>query len=138
MKRSEAMTASMASRTVAALLAASVLLLAAPAQADEAVAEEGGAGALAAVASLVYGPVKLAYATGGIVFGGIAWALSGGDDQVMSAVITPAVRGDYVITPAVIRGERKPVFLGKDPRYEETELAQAELYDPALLLEEEY
>ena len=35
----------------------------------------------------------------------------------MYAVITPAVRGDYVVTPAHLRGERELEFIGRDPDY---------------------
>ncbi len=78
---------------------------------------EAGIGALAALSTLVYGPAKLVYALGGVIFGGIAWALSGGDRDVMNAVFTPAVRGDYVVTPAHLRGERPLEFIGRDPAY---------------------
>jgi hypothetical protein len=35
----------------------------------------------------------------------------------MKAVITPSVRGDYVVTPAHIRMEESLEFLGRDPQY---------------------
>ena len=65
-----------------------------------------------ALASVVYSPVKLAYAAVGATFGGIAWGLSGGNTEVMQAILTPAVRGDYAVTPAHLRGERKLEFVG--------------------------
>ncbi len=80
-------------------------------------ASEAGVGALAALSTLVYGPIKVVYAAGGVIFGGFAWALSGGDRDVMNAVFTPAVRGDYVVTPAHLRGERPLEFFGRDPAY---------------------
>jgi hypothetical protein len=40
-------------------------------------------------------------------------------------VITPSVRGDYVITPAVLRGERPLEFFGKDPEYRSDAVAEA-------------
>jgi hypothetical protein len=63
------------------------------------VPNEGGIGAVAALSTLIYGPVKLTYATLGLLIGGAAWGLSGGDQQVLEAVVTPALRGDYVVTP---------------------------------------
>ncbi len=80
-------------------------------------ASEAGVGALAALSTLVYGPVKVVYAAGGVIVGGFAWALSGGDRDVMNAIFTPAVRGDYVVTPAHLRGERPLEFIGRDPAY---------------------
>ena len=69
---------------------------------------EAGVGALSAISSLVYGPAKLLYAITGTIIGGMAWGLSGGDGQVLHAVVTPAVRGDYVVT----LGERSTVEPG--------------------------
>lgn len=99
---------------LAGFLAATIA--AGPAAADE-MANEAGMGALAGFSTLIYAPVKLAYATAGLLFGGIAWGLSGGDSDVMMAVITPAVRGDYVITPAQLRMEQPIEFFGRDPAY---------------------
>jgi hypothetical protein len=86
--------------------------------AEDNTASEAGIGAGAALCSLVYGPVKIAYATLGLVFGGMAWGLSGGDSDVLNAVVLPAVRGDYVVTPAILRGERPLEFIGRRPGYE--------------------
>ncbi len=38
--------------------------------------QEGGTGAIAALATLLYGPAKIVYATGGLVFGGLEEPLS--------------------------------------------------------------
>lgn len=92
------------------------VLLAAPAQADEGMAE-AGLGAGSAFATLLYGPAKVVYSALGLVFGGIAWGLSGGDNDVARAVITPAVRGDYVVTPSHLRGQKSLEFIGRDPAY---------------------
>jgi hypothetical protein len=122
------------SRRAVALVAALVLLGAAgPARAADDIASEGGMGALAALATLVYGPVKLVYATCGLAFGGAAWGLSGGDSAVLSAVVTPAIRGDYVVTPAILRGERGLAFFGRDPEYRE---AEPDLAEPTIHAEE--
>lgn len=92
-------------------------LQAPPARAAEGAASEAGIGVGAAVCSLFYGPAKIVYAVLGLVFGGTAWALSGGNQVVMDSVIRPAIRGDYVVTPAHLRGERELEFFGRDPAY---------------------
>jgi hypothetical protein len=81
-----------------------------PAHASD--ASEVGWGVGSALTTVVYGPLKLVYATMGLAFGGIGWAFSGGDPSVAEAVIAPAVRGDYVVTPAHLRGERRLAFVG--------------------------
>jgi len=78
---------------------------------------EAGIGALSALSTLIYGPVKLAYATLGLVIGGTAWGLAGGDGEVLDSVLTASVRGDYVVTPEHIRMERGLEFYGQKPRY---------------------
>jgi hypothetical protein len=111
------------------MLACAVVLVLAPGVAranDDSMKSEAGLGALSAVGTLVYGPVKVLYATAGLLFGGLAWGLSGGDGDVLRAVVTPAVRGDYVLTPALLRGERPIEFFGRDPEYR-----VAPLDDPA-------
>jgi hypothetical protein len=111
-----------------ALLACVVMLALAPqvARADDSMESEAGLGAASAVCSLFYGPVKVVYALSGLIFGGLAWGLSGGDSDVLRAVVTPSVRGDYVITPALLRGERPLEFFGKDPEYRSEAPAEAE------------
>ena len=105
-----------------ALLCASLLLWA-PAVAWSAdgdladTASEGGLGAAAALASLVYGPLKLAYSLGGATVAGGAWIFSGGDSEVADTVLTRAVRGTYVITPEALRGETEIEFVGRAPQY---------------------
>ena len=52
------------------------------------VSRESGIGAAAAIASLVYGPVKLLYATGGRVVGAFSWVFTAGDTEVAEKVFT--------------------------------------------------
>jgi len=75
---------------------------------------EGGLGAAAAISSLVYGPVKLVYALGGIVIGSFAWVFTAGDTEVAAMVFTRSLRGTYVITPGILVGEERLEFIGRD------------------------
>ena len=83
---------------------------------------EAGFGATAAVASAVYGSIKIAYALGGTLVGSLGWILSGGRTDVARAVMQPALRGDYVITPEHLAGRRAVRFVGRDPMLEPYEL----------------
>ena len=78
------------------------------------VSREGGLGAAAAISSLVYGPVKLLYALGGLVVGSFAWAFTAGDTEVASMVFTRSLRGNYVITPEILVGDQSLEFIGRD------------------------
>ena len=64
----------------------------------------------------------------GVLFGGFSWVLSGGDTEVLTAVVSPAIRGDYVITPSHIRGERSVEFIGRQPDYREDTVVLEEIY----------
>lgn len=82
----------------------------------ETMVREAGIGMGTAVASLIYAPIKLVYAFGGMVVGGLAWAFSGGDTTVAEIVLTPSVRGDYVISRKQLLGEQEIEFFGRRPR----------------------
>jgi hypothetical protein len=75
---------------------------------------EAALGAAAVVSSLIYGPVKLVYATGGLLVGAFAWAFTAGDTEVAEKVFTRSLRGTYVITPDILTGEQELVFIGRD------------------------
>ncbi|MBY0400331.1 hypothetical protein K2X89_08555 [Myxococcota bacterium] len=79
------------------------------------VSKESGMGAAAALTSLVYSPVKLVYAVGGLVIGSLAWVFTAGDTDVADKVYVRSLRGTYVITPEILRGEEPLVFIGRDP-----------------------
>jgi hypothetical protein len=85
------------------------------AKAEESMGNEAGLGAAAAACTLLYGPAKLVYAGLGGLGAGLAWVLSAGDNEVAGRVLNRSLRGDYVITPAHLRGEREIVFIGRDP-----------------------
>jgi hypothetical protein len=97
------------------------------------VSRESGLGAAAAISSLIYGPVKLVYATGGLIVGSFAWAFTAGDSEVAETVFTRSLRGDYVITPSILVGDQPLVFIGRDvePYRPKTEaVASAEIPAP--------
>ena len=127
-------------RCRAALLAGVLAVSVVPGavSAEESMANEAGIGALSAVSTLIYGPAKLVYATCGLLFGGIAWGLSGGDSDVMNRVVTPAVRGDYVVTPSHLRMERRLEFYGQDPAYRPEASRTAMSENEAPLIEDDY
>lgn len=108
---------SFARRLMTALLVVSLLGAPSAGFAASTAAEtgrEGGLGAAAALSTLIYGPVKLLYATGGLIVGGFAWALTAGDSQVAETVFTRTMRGTYVLTPDHLTGEREVVFIGRE------------------------
>lgn len=96
---------------------------------EEEMKKEAGLGAVSAATSLVYGPVKLAYALGGGLVAGMAWAASGGDAEVAKPILDASMRGDYVVTPDILRGERNIQFVGRAPE-------QATLGETTTLTEE--
>lgn len=102
-----------------AIFALAIALIAAPSTGGaESTAKEtgreGGLGAAAALSSLVYSPVKLVYATGGLLVGSFAWAFTAGDSQVAEKVFTRSLRGNYVVTPSHLTGEEPLIFIGRD------------------------
>jgi hypothetical protein len=76
---------------------------------------EGGLGLAAVVTSLFYSSAKLLYAGAGTLTGGLAFALTGGRKDVVAIIVNPAIRGDYIVTPANFLERRMPVFFGPYP-----------------------
>jgi len=111
------------------LVALTIAFQGSPAFAGNDTAREAGIGVASAFSSLLYGPVKVVYATLGVVLGGLAWGLSGGDSDVKNGVIMPAVRGDYVITPSILKGEERLEFVGRRPGYSRSDQIVAEEID---------
>ena len=70
-----------------------------------------GVGAM--LCTLVYSPAKITYAATGVVVGGLAWLWSFGSPRVTHPVFTAALRGDYVVVPEHLSGERKLEFIGR-------------------------
>ena len=100
------------------LVFASVTAAPLPAVADEApernIMLHYGLGVGSALATLVYGPVKIMYATLGTLTGGFAYLLTGGRLDVPREIIQPAVRGDYVVTPEHLTFNQPLLFVGKE------------------------
>jgi hypothetical protein len=94
-------------------------MIAAPAwsQSSAADTQQGtasGAGmqAASAVATILYFPLKAAFALGGGIVGGLAYAFSGGSEQTAKNIWVPSMYGTYVITPEHLSGDRPVRFLG--------------------------
>ncbi|GBE10854.1 hypothetical protein BMS3Bbin12_00580 [bacterium BMS3Bbin12] len=68
--------------------------------------------AAAWLASVPYGALKLAYAASGGIIGGVTYVLSGGNRQAADAVWVPSVYGNYVLSPAQLRGQEPIHFVG--------------------------
>jgi hypothetical protein len=84
----------------------------AAAQEEEArsLTREGSTGAGAAILNLVYAPLKMAYASGGLVISGLAWCWTGGDTSISGPIYRAAVGGDYVITPDHVSRDESVTF----------------------------
>ncbi|MCC6968313.1 MAG: hypothetical protein IT391_18805 [Nitrospira sp.] len=64
------------------------------------------------LASLIYSPLKLAFAIGGGVVGGLAYGFSGGSEQTAKNIWVPSMYGTYIITPDHLKGDKPIRFLG--------------------------
>ena len=64
------------------------------------------------VATIPYGAVKMAYALGGGIVGGLAWMVTGGNTAVATAVWVPSMTGDYIVLPQNLTGEKSLLFMG--------------------------
>lgn len=113
----------------AALVGLLACVLAAPARAEEArpEGENYGLGLVAGVGSLVYFPAKLVYSTVGGVVGGMTYLVTLGDTDTANAVWQPTLGGSYVLTPAMVAGEKPVDFVGPQPApAEKTKLAKGQ------------
>lgn len=75
-------------------------------------ASSAGMQAAAGVSTLLYLPLKLAFAIGGGVVGGLAYAFSGGNEQAAKSIWTTSLYGTYILTPDHLQGNRPIRFLG--------------------------
>jgi hypothetical protein len=87
-----------------------------------------GIQAASAVATILYFPFKAAFAIGGGIVGGLAYAFSGGSEQTAKNIWIPSMYGTYIITPEHLKGDKPVRFLGvpADPTRESTEPSSQE------------
>ena len=99
----------------AAVLAAMMTVSVRPAAAQEdnnRFATDFGFGVAAFFTNLVYMPTKFVYATLGGITGGFAYVLTGFDYKLARGIWVPSTGGDYVVTPAMLKGECPIYFSG--------------------------
>lgn len=75
-------------------------------------ASSAGMGAAAGLSTLLYLPLKAAFAIGGGIVGGLAYAFSGGNENAAKSIWTTSMYGTYIITPDHLRGDKPIRFLG--------------------------
>lgn len=96
-----------------------------------ATAQDFGYGMGSVLTSLFYSPFKITYAGLGLITGGVGYVLSGGNTDVATNIIYPAVRGNYVVTPQHLKGEELLIFVGPPPTPEPAQPQQAASAAPA-------
>lgn len=74
---------------------------------------EAGLQAACWLLTMPYGAVKVAYAIGGGIVGGLAWAMTGGNLEVAKSVWIPSMIGDYIVQPQHLTGEKHLYFVGE-------------------------
>lgn len=75
-------------------------------------ASSAGMQVAAGFSTLLYLPLKLAFAIGGGIVGGLAYAFSGGNEQAAKSIWDTSLYGTYLITPDHLQGNRPIRFLG--------------------------
>ena len=75
-------------------------------------ASSAGMQVAAGLSTLVYLPLKLAFAIGGGIVGGLTYAFTGGNEQAAKSVWNTSLYGTYIITPDHLQGNRPIRFLG--------------------------
>src|SRR6185295_18233544 len=75
-------------------------------------ASSAGMQAAAAVSTILYFPLKAAFAIGGGIVGGLAYVFSGGNEQAAKSIWNTSLLGDYYISPDQLEGNRPIRFLG--------------------------
>ena len=96
-----------------------------PPASEEATTDTGASNAgmevAAALSTIVYFPVKLAFALGGGLVGGLTYAFTGGDEEAANRVWRASMEGTYNITPENLTGEKPVHFVGPTEPTEPTE-----------------
>lgn len=77
--------------------------------------EAAGLQAASWILTVPYGAAKMAYAIGGGIVGGLAWAMTGGSMEVATSIWIPSMTGDYIVQPQHLTGEKHLYFVGVSP-----------------------
>jgi len=95
--------------------------------------EEALLGLGAAVANTGYVPAKVVVAAVGLVAGGLAGVLTGGNARAAYGLWVPTATGTFLLTPAHFSGEKPVQFFGSDyadkPSRNDRENAANQVYD---------
>ena len=75
-------------------------------------ASSAGMQAAAGFSTLLYLPLKAAFAIGGGIVGGLTYLFSGLDENSAKKVWNTTLYGTYIITPDHLRGDKPIRFLG--------------------------
>lgn len=75
-------------------------------------ASSAGMQALAGLTTILYLPVKGAFAIAGGIVGGLTYVFTGFDDTSAKKVWTTSMYGTYLITPEHLQGDKAIRFLG--------------------------
>ena len=62
--------------------------------------------------TIPYGAVKMAYAIGGGMVGGLAYAITAGNMEVAKSIWIPSMTGEYIVQPQHLTGEKHLYFVG--------------------------
>jgi hypothetical protein len=104
-------------KNAAAGIVALTLMVASPARAEEATTmAESMLGLASAVCTMVYTPIKVGYAAGGLGVGTLVWLFSAGNTDSMNSVLKTTAGGDYVVTAEHLRGIKVLRFAGRSKR----------------------
>lgn len=82
------------------------------AERSQSASENGGVQAASWFVTVPYGATKTAFAIGGGIVGGLAWAVTGGDTETAKAIWIASMTGDYVVQPRHLTGEKTLRFIG--------------------------
>ena len=66
----------------------------------------------AGASTLLYFPLKAAFAISGGIVGGLAYVFSGGNENAAKSIWTTSLYGTYIITPDHLQGNKPIRFLG--------------------------
>ena len=85
-------------------------------QGERSAGAEFGLGLGAFLCTIPWGLLKTGYALLGGVTGGLGFALTGGRSDISRAIWQASLRGDFVVTPENLTGQRPISFVGRDPQ----------------------